>query len=161
MDAQSKAHITRTPGICGERPCIGGTRIRVQDVYVWHELMGQSPDEIVSTFPQLSLADVYAALAYFWDHQGEIEADLKEEDQLVKQLKSGQPSKLPSRLKLEGTSDPEQITFALQNNREIVIADKDFLFCGRASQVRTIIEFLILIDACLSEQEMDKHIEFC
>lgn len=69
------AHITQTPGVCGGKPCIAGSRIRVLDIYVWHELNGMSPDEIVSRFPQLSLADVYAALSDFWDHRELVLAD--------------------------------------------------------------------------------------
>ena len=60
--------ITSTPDVCGGKPCIAGTRIRVQDVYVWHELQGVSADELVSRFPHLTMADVYAALSY-WDHR--------------------------------------------------------------------------------------------
>lgn len=92
-----KIHITRTPGVCGGKPCIAGSRIRVQDVYVWHELEGRSPDEIVSSFPQLTLADVYAALAYFWDHRDEILSQMREQDRLVQELKAQFPSKLPRR----------------------------------------------------------------
>jgi uncharacterized protein (DUF433 family) len=40
-------HITKTPGICGGRPCIAGHRIRVQDIVVWHQKRGYSADEIV------------------------------------------------------------------------------------------------------------------
>ena len=43
-------HIDVNPAICGGRPCIAGSRIRVQDIYTWHELEGVSPDEIVSDF---------------------------------------------------------------------------------------------------------------
>jgi hypothetical protein len=35
---------------------------------VWHDLRGQSPEEIVALYPQLSVADVHAALAYYLDH---------------------------------------------------------------------------------------------
>lgn len=66
-------HITKTPGICGGRPCIAGHRIRVQDIVVWHEMRGYCPDEIVDMFPGITLADVYAALAYYFDHREEIE----------------------------------------------------------------------------------------
>jgi len=103
--ATEKVHITSTAGVCGGRPCIHGTRIRVQDVYIWHELQGRSPDEIVSAFPQLSLADVYAALAYFWDHRSEILDDMKKQDALVEQAKARFPSKLPERLKATGSGD--------------------------------------------------------
>jgi uncharacterized protein (DUF433 family) len=57
-------HIEKTPGVCGGRACIAGHRIRVQDIVVWHERRGYSPDEIVDLFPGITLADVYAALAY-------------------------------------------------------------------------------------------------
>ncbi|MCL2640009.1 MAG: DUF433 domain-containing protein [Phycisphaerales bacterium] len=100
-----KSHIQRTPGVCGGRPCIAGTRIRVQDIYQWHEKQGKSPDEIVSSFPQLQLADVYAALAFFWDHRDEILAQIKEEESLVTQMKSEVPSKVAERLKTMGNRD--------------------------------------------------------
>ena len=94
-----KAHITCTPGLCGGRPCIAGSRIRVQDIYVWHERQGQSPDEIVSRFPQLTLADVYAALTYFWDNQESILRDIEDEQRLVEETKLKHPSKMAEKLK--------------------------------------------------------------
>ena len=94
-----RQHITSTPGVCGGRPCIAGHRIRVQDIYAWHELQGQSPDEIVSRFPQITLADVYAALAYFWDHRDAILKDMAEEERLVEEMKRAHPSKLKEKLK--------------------------------------------------------------
>ncbi len=75
------------PGVCGGRPCVAGTRIRVQDVFVWHELQWQSADEIVSRFPQLTMADVYAALSYYWDHRDEIQRDMQAESDLVTRLR--------------------------------------------------------------------------
>ena len=69
-------HIEITPGVCGGKPRIAGHRIKVQHVVVWHQRMGMSPDEIVSQYPGLTLADVHAALAYYWDHQEQIEEDI-------------------------------------------------------------------------------------
>lgn len=63
--------------ICGGKPCIDGTRIRVWDVHVWHDLEGKSPAEIVAEFPQLTLASVYAALSYYHDHRDEVESQIK------------------------------------------------------------------------------------
>jgi uncharacterized protein (DUF433 family) len=94
-----KSHITSTAGVCGGRPCIAGSRIRVQDIYIWHERQGQSPDEIVAKFPQLQLADVYAALAYFWDNRDAILHDLEVEARLVEEMKQKTPSKLEAKLK--------------------------------------------------------------
>jgi uncharacterized protein (DUF433 family) len=92
-------HIEKKPGVCGGKACIAGTRIRVQDIYVWHELQGQSPDEIVSAFPQLTLADVYAALAYYWDNTQEIRQEIAEAESLLQQLRQSQPSPLQEKLR--------------------------------------------------------------
>jgi uncharacterized protein (DUF433 family) len=105
VSGTEKVHITRTPGICGGKPCIAGSRIRVQDVYVWHERQGQGPDEIVSRFPQITLADVYAALAYFWDHREEILREMDEQDRVVEQAKARYPSKLPAKAGGTGGND--------------------------------------------------------
>lgn len=72
-------HIERTPGTCGGKPRIAGHRIRVQDIVVWYERLGQTPEEIVTRFPQLTLGDVHAALAYYFDHRDEIRRDLRED----------------------------------------------------------------------------------
>jgi uncharacterized protein (DUF433 family) len=55
-----KEHIEITPGICGGKPRIAGHRIRVQDIVIWHEQMGMSPDEILYHYPSITLSDVYA-----------------------------------------------------------------------------------------------------
>ena len=89
-----KIHITRTPGVCGGKACIAGHRIRVQDIYDLHERRGLSADEIVAEFPQITLGDVYAALAYFWDHRDEILSQINDAGELVQQLKVKYPSKL-------------------------------------------------------------------
>ena len=90
----SREHIQATQDVCGGKARIAGTRIRVQDIYVWHELHGQSADEIVSNSPHLTLADVHAALTYFWDHQDEIRQQMKADDAFVETMKQKYPSGL-------------------------------------------------------------------
>lgn len=68
-------HIVTTPGVAGGRPRIAGHRIRVQDVAIWHERLGMSPDEIADEY-DLSLGQVYAALAYYFDHRDEIRREI-------------------------------------------------------------------------------------
>ena len=80
-------HIDVEPGRCGGKPCVAGTRIRVWDVHVWHELRGWSPAEIVTQFPQLTVADVHAALAYYHDHRDEIERQMNEADEIAERMK--------------------------------------------------------------------------
>lgn len=58
-----KERIEITPGVCGGKPRIVGHSIRVQDIVIWHELRGMSPDEILECHSSISLADVYTALA--------------------------------------------------------------------------------------------------
>jgi len=99
-------HIASTVGVCGGKPCIAGTRIRVQDIYVWHELQSQSVDEIIAKFPQLTHGDAYAALAYFWDHRQEILEEIQRGDALVAELALKHPSKLPGKLKGLADADP-------------------------------------------------------
>jgi len=101
-------HIESRPDVCGGKPCIAGTRIRVQDIFVWHEMQGKTPDEIVSDFPQLNLADVHAALAYYWDHREEIHRQMKEADALVESMKRKYPSKLREKL-AHKDGEPDQI----------------------------------------------------
>ena len=88
MDFTVNGRIEITPGVCGGKPRVAGHRIRVQDIAVWHEVQGQSADEIVSRFPQLSLADVHAALAYYFDHRDEIVRQMRHDSEFVEALKS-------------------------------------------------------------------------
>ena len=50
-----REHIEITPGVCGGKPRIAGHRIKVQDIAIWHEKLGLSPDEIVSNYPTIDL----------------------------------------------------------------------------------------------------------
>ena len=97
-----KRHIEVTPGVCGGRARIAGHRIRVQDVVLWTE-QGQSADQIVADFPQLSLADVYAALAYYHDHREEIDRQIREDDEFVAQLNAQNAPGLLDKLRRNGT----------------------------------------------------------
>jgi hypothetical protein len=56
--------------------------------------MGLSADEIVSRYPHLTLADVYAALTYYHDHRAEIDADMATCRVLVAEVHQLFPSKL-------------------------------------------------------------------
>ena len=83
-------HIEMNPAKCGGKPFIAGTRIRVWDIHVWHNLRGQTPEEIIAAFPQLTLADVHAALAYYFDHREDIQRQAKEDEEFVAKMKREQ-----------------------------------------------------------------------
>jgi uncharacterized protein (DUF433 family) len=91
--ATQNKHIDINPAVMDGKPIIKGHRISVKDVVIWHERMGQSADEIATQYG-LSLSDVYAALTYYYDHQQEIDSDIRESDQLVDQLRKAIPSKI-------------------------------------------------------------------
>jgi uncharacterized protein (DUF433 family) len=87
-------HIAITPGVCGGKPCIAGHRIKVAEVVIWHERMGQTPAQIVAQNPGVTLGDVHAALAYYHDHREEIDADIRAEEKAFEALQAQQPSLL-------------------------------------------------------------------
>ena len=95
MVSVSTEHIEITPGVCGGKPRIAGHRISVQNIVIWHERMGMSPEEIAATYPSITLADVYSALAYYHDHRDEIIARINEDDAFVEEMRAKAP---PSRL---------------------------------------------------------------
>jgi uncharacterized protein (DUF433 family) len=90
--------ITKTAGICGGKACIAGHRVRVMDIVVRHEDLGLSPDELVAAYPELSLSDVHAALAYYFDNVDEIRNDIRRNDEIASELRASFPSKLKMKL---------------------------------------------------------------
>ena len=90
-------HIEITPGVAGGKPRIAGRRITVQNVAIWHERLGKSADEIATEY-DLTLADVYAALAYYFDHREEIDNSIREGEVLAEALRERMPSKLSRKL---------------------------------------------------------------
>ena len=86
-------HIIQDFGVAGGKPRIAGHRITVANIIVWHERMGLSADEIAAEY-DLSLADVYAALTYYFDHQQEIDDSIRATEQVVEEMKPQYPSRL-------------------------------------------------------------------
>jgi uncharacterized protein (DUF433 family) len=71
--------IVQTPEVCGGRPRIAGHRITVQNIAIDFNA-GMKPEDIISEKPYLTLAEVYAALAYYYANQEAIDADIMAED---------------------------------------------------------------------------------
>jgi len=91
-------HIEITPGIAGGKPRVAGHRITVQDIAIWHERLGCSVDEIATEY-SLSLAEVYAALAYYFDHRVEIDRSIAAGEALAESLRLAKPSKVEQKLR--------------------------------------------------------------
>ena len=94
-------HIEATPGVAGGRPRVAGRRITVADVAVWHERLRLSPDEISAGY-DLSLAEVHAALAYYFDHREEVDRSLSDAAALAESVRAAGPSPLAEKLRRLG-----------------------------------------------------------
>jgi len=97
MAASLDQHIEITPGVAGGKPRIAGHRITVQNIVIWHERMGLSADEIAAEYG-LTLGDVYAALAYYYDHRAELDEAIRADESYVAELRRRTPSKLSEKL---------------------------------------------------------------
>ncbi len=93
-------HIETRPDIAGGKPRITGHRITVRDIVIWHERLGKSVDEIASDYG-LTLADVHAALAYYFDHRADIDKDMADGQAFAESLRHATPSKLKHKLNAE------------------------------------------------------------
>ena len=74
----SYPHIAKTPGVCGGRARVEGTRLRVCNVVLLHK-DGASDSKIREAYPDLTPAQTHAALAYYYDNREEIDAELDED----------------------------------------------------------------------------------
>jgi len=81
--------IVSDPSIRSGRPIISGTRLEVADVAARHTFHGHSADAIASAF-DVTLAQVHAALAYYFEHKIEIDAQLRAESDDHNRLKEQQ-----------------------------------------------------------------------
>src|SRR5205823_3177168 len=101
MSIASNERIVKTPGTCGGRARIAGHRVRVQDIVIWYEHQGMTPDEIVSEIPSITLADVHNALAYYFDHVQEIQDEIRADDAYAEEFRRNHPSLLDAKLSRE------------------------------------------------------------
>jgi hypothetical protein len=62
-----------------------------------------TPDAIHEEYPHVSLAQIYAALSFYHDHKGEVDAQIEAEDRLVDEMRAAAgPSPLSAKLRAEG-----------------------------------------------------------
>ena len=84
--------LVRTPGICGGRLRLDGTRITVHRIATLYR-QGQTAEDIAQTYPHLALGQVYTALAYYHANQELVQSELADADSQYDELSSEpQPS---------------------------------------------------------------------
>jgi uncharacterized protein (DUF433 family) len=77
MDEPERSrHIVRNPGVLGGEPVVRETRISVRSVVLAAREYG-APDGVLDAYPQLTLADVRAVLAFYEAHRAEIDQHIR------------------------------------------------------------------------------------
>jgi uncharacterized protein (DUF433 family) len=85
------------------RPIIVGTTMKVQELVAERLAYGWSPEELLLNHAYLTLGQIFSALAYYADHQAEIDQAIEEDVRLMDKLRSEtEPSPLLQRLKAQG-----------------------------------------------------------
>jgi uncharacterized protein (DUF433 family) len=88
--------ISRTPGIKGGSPHVAGTGVLVRTIVRLHK-KGFLPEEIALEYEHLTLAQVYAVLAYYHANHDAIEAEMAEEQAESDRLEREHLQKTPCR----------------------------------------------------------------
>lgn len=83
-------HIIIKKDVCGGAPIIKGTRTSVANIAGYY-LMGFSPEEIQRELPHLNLAQIFDAIAFYFDHKEMIDQDLESdgESRVSKEFAAG------------------------------------------------------------------------
>jgi len=84
-------------------PMIAGTTMKVVELILDRIAYGWSPEELHFQHPYLTMGQIYSALAYYADHQEELDADIERRFQFVEHMRQmSEPSPLIVRLKSKG-----------------------------------------------------------
>ena len=84
-------------------PRIAGTQLRAIDLVEAKQANGWTPEQLYEQHPELTLGQIYSALAYYWDHQEELDAAIAARRQEIEQVKrQTRPSRLVERLRQDG-----------------------------------------------------------
>lgn len=86
---QSINLIAINPKVRGGRPCIAGTGLRVTDIVIVYLFHTRTPGEIASDY-DISLAQVHAALAYYYEHKADLDADIRQQIDKAKDYRERQ-----------------------------------------------------------------------
>lgn len=69
-----------------------GSRAKVRQVVVDY-LSGMSPGQIHEAYPHLSLAQIHAALAYYYEHREAIDAEIAESQRFADEMRAKHPNR--------------------------------------------------------------------
>jgi len=84
-------------------PIITGSTMKVVELVMAQMAHGWSPEELHFQHPDLTLGQIHSALAYYWDHQEELDADIRRRWQFAEEArKEAGPSPLAAKLRAKG-----------------------------------------------------------
>ena len=84
--ATDHPHIVRMEGVQGGEPIIRGVYVTVRGIVEMTTRLGQTPEQLAKEYsPKLSLAQIYDALSYYYDHQTEIETYIRQHQAALKE----------------------------------------------------------------------------
>ena len=93
MSVEINSLLVSSPEIRHGRPRIAGTGITVHRVAIWYRL-GHSAEEIAHQYGHLTVAQVYAALAYYHANQAEIEAEIASDEAEAERIEAEHSNQL-------------------------------------------------------------------
>ena len=72
---------------------IAGTGYKVRLMAGWHRYRGETPEQMQQGHPDLTMAQVYSVLAYYYEHKEEMDADMDRREQEVERMRAeaGEP----------------------------------------------------------------------
>lgn len=82
--------IVSEEGVIGGQPRIEGRRISVLQVVEWVHEEGMAPETVAAEF-DLDMADIYRALAYYYDHTDEMAEWRARRDERIRESRERQP----------------------------------------------------------------------
>jgi uncharacterized protein (DUF433 family) len=97
MPILSIQHIETSSDVRSGKPRISGTRMTVEDIAEMNLKLGMSLIEIAGIY-DLSLAQVYAAMAYYFEHRNEIEEQVAEEEAMIQEYQKSHTSVVQAKL---------------------------------------------------------------
>lgn len=84
-------------------PFIEGTTMKVIEVVMAQRAYGWTPEEIHINHRYLSMSQIYAALAYYWENKSELDRAILEDLQLAERMRQeAGESPFVARLKAQG-----------------------------------------------------------
>jgi uncharacterized protein (DUF433 family) len=87
------------------RSRLAGTTMKVVELVMAQKAHGWSPEELHFQHPSLSLGQIHGALAYYWDHQEELDAEIDRLSRFAEQAREeAGSSPLAEKIRLQLTA---------------------------------------------------------